>query len=183
MVGLDIWEERLVELMKQGSHEAFERCYRLISSNIYTVIYKVCRNEATAQELLQDTFLDIFQNIHSYKSNQSFVAWAKRIAFNNTLNAIKKRNRIELVADMPELTCELECNLTKQLIDSQLIESLLENVSEIERLVLWLFVVEQYNHEEIAALVSKTSSYSKSIISRTLKRIRLSQEATDYAYK
>jgi len=50
-------------------------------------------------------------------------------------------------------------------------------------LVLWLFVVEQYNHEEIAALVSKTSSYSKSIISRTLNRIRLSQEATDYAYK
>lgn len=47
--------------MKQGSADAFERCYQLISPQIYTVIYKVCRNKDTSQVLLQDTFIDIFE--------------------------------------------------------------------------------------------------------------------------
>ncbi len=179
---MDIWEERLVEEMKQGSHSAFERCYRLISPQIYTVIYKICRNEASAQELLQDTFLDIFENLHCYGQSNAFIAWAKRIAFNNTLNFIKKHNRMELVEDLPEQYDEIAHCASKQIADSQLLDNLFEKITEVERLILWLFIVEQYNHEEIAVMVSKTASYSKSIVSRTLKRIRLSQEVKNHAY-
>lgn len=179
---MDIWEDRLVDEMKQGNTSAFERCYRVLSPQIYTVIFKICRNEASAQELLQDTFVDIFEKISFYKENRSFVAWAKRIAFNKTINFIKKHNRIELAENPPEISFELECDLVKQVADSQLIESLLSKVSDIERLVLWLFVVEQYNHDEISTLVSKTPSYSKSVVSRALKKIRNSQEVKNHAF-
>jgi RNA polymerase sigma factor (sigma-70 family) len=168
--------------MKQGDAEAFERCYRQISPQIYTVIYKVCRNKDTSQELLQDTFIDIFESLDCYTTKQSFIAWAKRIAFNNTLNFIKRNNRMVLMEELPEEGFEIECDLTEQLIDSQLIESLLAKVTELERFILWLFIVEQYNHEEIGVLMSKTPSYSKSIVSRSLKRIRLLSEVKAHAY-
>ncbi len=180
---MDIWEEQLVDEMKLGSHDAFERCYRLFSPQIYTVIIKICRNPDSAQELLQDTFLDIFENLHCYTVKQSFLAWAKRIAFNNTLNFIKKNSRTVLMEELPENSDEIECSLSKQMIDSQLIEKLFAKVGDVERLVLWLFIVEQYNHEEIAILVAKTPSYSKSIVSRSLKKIRLSKEVKEHAYQ
>lgn len=184
---MDIWQEGIIDEMKQGRTDAFERCYQLISPQIFTVIYKICRNKDTSQELLQDTFIDIFENLHCYKPKQSFLAWAKRIAFNNTLNFIKKQKRVVLMEDLPEAAFEIDCGITQQLIDSQLIESLFAKVTEIERLILWLFIVEQYNHEEIAVLVSKTPSYSKSIVSRVLKRIRshneIKNEVKDNAYK
>jgi len=180
---LDIWDEKLVGEMKQGNKDAFERCYRLISPQIYTVIFNICRNKDTAQELLHDTFIDIFESIHCYKIKQSFTGWTKRIAFNNTLNFIKRQNRLVLTEEFPEESFEIECCISKQLIDSQLIEKLLAKVTEVERLILWLFIVEQYNHEEIAVLVSKTPSYSKSIVSRALKRIRLFQEVKGHAYQ
>jgi len=179
---LDIWEERIVDEMKQGSTDAFERCYRLISPQIYTVIYKICQNQASAQELLQDTFLDVFEKLHCYTESQSFIAWVKRIAFNNTLNFIKRYNRMELVDELPESMFDVECNMSEKISDSQLIETLLSKVSEVERLILWLFIVEQYNHDEIAILVSKSPSYSKSIVSRALKRIRISREVKEYAH-
>ena len=179
---MDIWEESIVEQMKQGSAEALEQCYRLLSPQIYTVIFKICRQQDTAQELLHDTFIDIFESLHFYKRKQSFVAWAKRIAFNNTLNYIKREKRVVFVDELPDDGFDVAACISQQIIDSQLIESLLAKVTEIERLVLWLFVVEQYNHEEIAVLVAKTPSYSKSIVSRALKRIRLFQEVKDHAY-
>jgi RNA polymerase sigma-70 factor (ECF subfamily) len=180
---LDIWDERIIDEMKQGCTDAFERCYQLISPQIYTVIYNICRNKDTAQELLQDTFIDIFESLDCYKTKQSFLAWAKRIAFNNTLNFIKREKRVVLMEELPEEAFEIDCDIAKQLIDSQLIESLFAKVTEVERLILWLFIVEQYNHEEIAELMSKTPSYSKSIVSRTLKRIRSFNEVKDHAYK
>ena len=180
---MDLWEERIIDEMKQGSAEAFERCYQLISPQIYTVIYNVCRNKDTSQELLHDTFIDIFESLHCYKTKQSFIAWAKRIAFNNTLNFIKRQKRVVLTEELPEEAFEIGCDITKQLIDKKLIESLFKKITEVERLILWLFIVEQYNHEEIAVLVSKTPSYSKSIVSRTLKRIRSFNEVKDHAYK
>ncbi|MDO6447390.1 sigma-70 family RNA polymerase sigma factor [Colwellia sp. 1_MG-2023] len=180
---MDIWEEQLVDEMKQGCPQAFARCYRLFSAKLYTVIFHICRQPDSAQELLQDTFLDIIENLHCYTVKQSFLAWAKRIAFNNTLNFIKKNNRMVLMEELPQEIESIECSFVKEMHDSRLIESLFAKVGEVERLVLWLFVVEQYNHEEIAILVGKSPSYSKSIVSRTLKKIRLSKEVKDRAYK
>lgn len=176
------WNESLVERMKEGDESAFEQCYLSVSAPIYTVIFNICRQQETAQELLHDTFIDIFENIQFYQTGKSFIAWAKRIAFNNTLNFIKKNNRLVLMESNPEDGFEVQCDALNQIIDSQWMETLLVKLSESERLVLWLFIVEQYNHEEIAILVDKTPSYSKSIISRALKRLRLSKEITDHAY-
>ncbi|WP_206483174.1 sigma-70 family RNA polymerase sigma factor [Thalassotalea sp. G2M2-11] len=179
---MEIWEISLVDELKQGSTQACERCYRLLSSQLYTVIYKVCQNQATAQELLQDTFLDIFEKVHCFKKQQSFVAWCKRIAFNNTLNFIKRNNRMEFIEELPDMLFDEENCVSEVIADSRLIESLFAKISEVERLILWLFIVEQYNHEEIAVLVSKSPSYSKSIVSRALKRIRMSPEVKTYAH-
>ncbi|WP_286234395.1 RNA polymerase sigma factor [Thalassotalea sediminis] len=179
---MDIWEESLIGEMKQGKHCAFERCYRLLSPQIYTVIYKICLNHATAQDLLQDTFLDIFEKVHLYRKQHSFIAWSKRIAFNNTLNFIKRNKRIVLMGHSSDEGGLIDFEPHKMIQDSALLDALLVKINEAERLVLWLFIVEQYSHDEIAVLVDKTPSYSKSIVSRALKKLRTMPEVRNHAY-
>lgn len=179
---MDIWEEKLVEQMKLGCNEAFERCYRLLSPQIYTVIFKVCRQQDTAQELLQDTFLDMYQKLNYYRREESFVAWIKRIAFNNTLNYLKKSAKLVLIEEQSTLEASVDSTSIEAIDNGELLDKLLTQLSEVERLVMWLFIVEQYTHDEIAVLVSKTPSFSKSIVSRALKKIRTSREEVRHAY-
>jgi RNA polymerase sigma-70 factor (ECF subfamily) len=76
--------------MIEGDTQAQACCYQKFSSTIYTSIYNICRNSANASDLLQDTFIDAFVNIGQYNRNYAFIAWLKGIAFNNTLNFIKR---------------------------------------------------------------------------------------------
>ena len=86
------WDETLVDKMKAGDQRSFEQCYRQLSPTIYTAIIKICRDEGNANDLLQDTFIKAFDKIESYTfQHLSFVAWLKRIAFNNTFNFLKKQ--------------------------------------------------------------------------------------------
>jgi len=167
--------------MKEGDPSALEQCYLQFSPTLYTLIVKICKNTATASDLLQDTFIDVFENIDSYKSQFPFIAWLKRIAFNNTLNYIKRQkmatSAVELIKEVP--TCQIP--LDEEISQGNLLEYLMNKVTENDRLILWLFIVEQYSHDEIAVLVAKTPSYSKSIVSRCLQKLRANAEVKAYA--
>ncbi len=165
------WRDDLVIAMKNGEDLAFEQCYQLLSPQVYSAILRICNDHASAQDLLHDTFINAFEKIATYNEQHSFIAWLKRIAFNNTFNHIKRQKlAFEVVDKMPE--DEYEITPEQQLVDSNLLVTLLDTVPTSHRLLLWLYIVEQYSHDEIAALVGKTASYSKSIVSRSLKKLK-----------
>ena len=66
--------------------------------------------------------------------------------------------------------------------DTDLLSKLMVSVPTNHRVILWLFVVEQYSHEEIALLVSKSPSYSKSIVSRCLQKLKDNVKENESAY-
>ncbi len=70
--------------------------------------------------------------------------------------------------------------------DQNQLELLLGKVSEQHRLIVWLFIVEQYTHEEIAELTNKTVSFSKSVVHRALKKLncelKKEEQGADNAY-
>ena len=180
---LEQWNESLVDKMKEGDAHAFEQCYRLLSPQIYTAIFNICRDQGNANDLLQDTFVAAFEKIHSYTSGQQlFIAWLKRIAFNNTFNFLK-RHKLTLVGinDLNEAVSPHDDIETLQ-DQNNFLTSLLKQISTKERLIIWLYVVEQYSHEEIGNIVNKTSSYSKSVVARGLEKLRSKEEVKNYAY-
>lgn len=170
------WDEQLVFRMKQGEEAAFEQCYRSLSKLVYTAIYHICKNEMVANELLQDTFIDAFSKLDSYRETNSFPAWIKRIAFNKTINYINRaKKEAELLNQMENEesdTTALELNFSNE----NLVEQLTAKLSHKESLIMWLYIAEQYSHDEIAQLLNKTPSFSKSIVSRTLKKLRVSSQ-------
>jgi RNA polymerase sigma-70 factor (ECF subfamily) len=177
------WNEKQIGKLLQGDSQAQASCYQEFSRTIYTAIYNICKNSTNASDLLQDTFIDAFENIAQYNHHYPFIAWLKRIAFNNTLNFIKREKIADRAVEYLKGLPTLESSFDEAISQSNLLEYLLGRVSENERLILWLYIVEQYSHEEIATLFSQSPSYSKSIFSRCLHKLRNKSEVKQYAHK
>ncbi|MBA6265203.1 MAG: RNA polymerase sigma factor (sigma-70 family) [Colwellia sp.] len=177
------WNESLVDKMKAGDQDALEQCYRQLSPLIYTAIFNICRDQGNANDLLQDTFIAAFEKIHSYTSGpQLFPAWIKRIAFNHTFNFLKKHKLTVIGIENENQITSTDFSIEILHEQHNFLSALLLKISEKERLIIWLYVVEQYSHEEIGNIVKKSPSYSKSVVSRCLKKLRAKQEIKNYAY-
>lgn len=176
------WDEKLVNKMRLGEQDAFEQCYRQLSPLIYTVILRICKNSHDANDLLQDTFLTAFEKIDSYQQTSSFIAWLKTIAFNKTFNLLKKEKNITVgIQHLLEPISDVNA-VEIAAVENNLLLFLMDQLTEMERLILWLYIAEQYSHQEIGQLVGKTPSYSKSLVSRCLTKLRAKQEVKSYAY-
>lgn len=173
------WNESIVTKMKEGDRLAFEICYRSFSPMIYQITKNIMRNNSAASDLTHDTFIDAFENIDKYKPKKQFSTWLKRIAFNNTMNYLKREKSFQrFVSEVQE--GDIPLAMEDVINSSELLDKLFAQLSEKERLVIWLYIVEQFTHTEIAVLLVKSESYSKSIVSRSLKKIQLSQNARGY---
>lgn len=165
-----VWDDNLTIRIIKGDKIAFELCYRQLSPFVYSAIYKICQDCQLSQDILQDTFLTAYQSSHLLKNDTNLLAWLKRVAFNKTINVLKKRNRFD-DADV-DLNVDTSPSISQTVEDERLFLLLLSKITLVERLVLWLYFVEQYKHHEISSLTGKSLSHSKLIVSRTINRIK-----------
>ena len=120
---------------------------------------------------MQDSFIQAFGSLEQLREETHFTPWIKRIAFNKTMTYLRK------LKDEIDITDEHLDSLQVDAFDETLIQQnqlayLLSYLSEEAKLIVWLFVVEGYTHKEIAELTGKTESFSKSLISRNLAKLR-----------
>jgi RNA polymerase sigma factor (sigma-70 family) len=162
--------------MLAGDNDAFEKCYRIFSPALYAFIIRICRDESTANDLLQDTFVDAFKSINTFDKDRCFGTWIKKIGFNNTLNYIKKVKRRDEVFTQLTYLHKDNSYVNNDTENQNLLDNLLAEITETERMVLWMSVVEQYKHDEIGRFFNKTASFSKSVLSRTLSKLKVKSE-------
>jgi RNA polymerase sigma-70 factor (ECF subfamily) len=168
---LMIVNEDLVITMKKGNDQSFSSCYKLLSPLIYSIIFRICGRSAIAEEIMQDTFIQAFTNLSQLKDNKHFTPWIKQIAFNKTMTHLNKvKNEVSATDDHLESLKFDDFDGT--VIHENQLAFLLGHLSAEAKLVVWLFIVEGYSHKEIAVLTNKTQSYSKSIVSRNLEKLR-----------
>ncbi len=84
-------EDRLVARLRQGDHAAFEEVVRQYESKVYSLARGLTRNEADAQDAVQDTFLSVFKNVKSFKGGSSLSTWIYRITVNAALMKMRRR--------------------------------------------------------------------------------------------
>jgi RNA polymerase sigma-70 factor (ECF subfamily) len=166
--------------MREGDHNAFEQCYRILSPIIYSTILRVCNRPAIAEEVMQDSFIDAFSSLNTLNSDGAFVSWIKRIAFNKAINIIRQNKEITSVNDAV-FDGEAAETFDINIIQKNQLAYLMGHLTEEAKLVVWLFIVEGYSHQEIAELAGNTVSYSKSIVSRSLTKLREIEQGHDYA--
>ena len=83
-------EQAWVEQSRQGDFDAFENLVRRYQRMIYSLTFRMTGSAADAEDLAQETFIQAFQHLHSYRSEARFASWLYRIAVNQCLNWKKR---------------------------------------------------------------------------------------------
>lgn len=165
--------EELINQCRNGNEEAHFRLYKLYAKAMYNVGYRITGNEADAEDVLQEAFINAFKNIESYRADATFGSWLKRIVVNKAINVLKKR-KAELVSQEdgfdaiaeeaePEYKAELSVERVRHCINL---------LPDGYRSVLSLYLLEGYDHEEIAGIMGITESTSKSQLNRAKNKLK-----------
>ena len=159
-----------IQRAKSGDLEALERVYRAYEGTVYGLARRVCRTPEDAEDVLQETFLEVCRSISGFRGGGggSLTAWVKRVAASKALMRVRRAK----YRDADELR---EDNAPGRGTDVGLrmdLEAALQRLSDTARAVVWLHDVEGYTHEDIAEMMGKSVSFSKSQLSRAHAKLR-----------
>lgn len=142
------------------------------------VCLRYADNSADADDLLQEGFIKILDNIVKYAETGSFKAWMKRIMVNNAINYCRKKSKLRfdeindnLFADEidEEHSHDLETRIIEANINPQQVIEIIRELPDGYRMVMNLYVLDGYTHNEISQKLGISINTSKSQLSRARK--------------
>jgi RNA polymerase sigma-70 factor (ECF subfamily) len=162
----------LVEKCKMGNRAAQFELYKLYSRAMYNVCLRMVKNDMDAEDLLQNSFVDVFTKLDTFRYQSSVGAWIKRIVVNNCINFLKRRKVYfeELQDHHQEFGEQAEQSDSGLSVES--VNRALMLLPDGYRVVFSLYMLEGYDHKEIAGILDITEATSKSQYSRAKKKLR-----------
>jgi RNA polymerase sigma factor (sigma-70 family) len=172
----------IIQAAGAGDRRAHEEIFRACRRPVYNLIRRLVPRPATADDLFQDTFVEILRNIRNYSGEGSFGGWVRSIAVSKCLMHLRSpwhRSLLWLDDDAqgaedlmeptagPDALTESQADLTRAL----------STLPALTRSVVWLHDVEGYTHVEIARMLGRSTSFSKSQLARAHVRLRAALES------
>ena len=146
------------------NRKAQEELYHLYKNTLFVLSLKYCPNENEAEDNLHDVFIEIFTRIKNYKGSGSFEGWIKRITINKAITRYKQSYTLTPIKDDYPEDIKIDENEIDFSIDTIL--SYIQELPHQYRLVFNLYELDDYSHQEIAAMLSISESTSKSNLHR-----------------
>ena len=162
----------------------FEKAAMPYVDSLYNTAYRMTRNSEDAEDLVQETFIEVMRSIKQFRGEAAVGSWIRRIAVSKALmflrSAWTKRGQ-SLAEDWNDMTegDALSHGISRHPDDALDLDAALDSLPDVSRAVVWLHDVEGFTHKEIAGLMGKTESFSKSQLSRAYQRLRPMLETND----
>ncbi len=175
-----VWQnihQDLIDNCRKGDSKAQFELYRLYYKNMYNISLRIVNDTQEAEDIMQEAFFSAFENIGSYSGQVSFGAWLRRIVINRSLDALKKR-RLDLqsIDEAPEQEVAEDTDTDKEREEAEAAETkrihrCIKLLPDGYRVILSLYLLEGYDHEEIAEITGITASTSRSQYTRAKNRL------------
>ncbi|MEZ4721594.1 MAG: sigma-70 family RNA polymerase sigma factor [Flavobacteriales bacterium] len=172
-------EMQLVEGCKNGSRVAQQEVFKALYRRLLGVCMRYADDEDEAKDILQNGFIKMFKSIENYKGDGSFEGWIKRIVINTAIDNYRRKKVKPVVVDT-DLTDRLGDNMEDELEDESIYEQIpvkvvldsVQKLSPAYKAVFNLYVLEGYNHNEIAEMLEISVGTSKSNLSKARLNLR-----------
>ena len=167
-------ESLLIASCLKGNRLAQQRLYNSYCDAMYNVAYRMLGNIAEAEDALQEAFIDVFSKLDTFREESSLGAWIKRIVINHCLNFFKKRKLQveelnEKYSDVPDEDFDDDENVQYEV---SRVKSAIMKLPDGYRQVLTLYLIDGYDHAEIASIMGIQETGSKSQFSRAKAKLR-----------
>lgn len=159
-----------LEAARRGDRAALAELFRLYARPAYNLAVRMLGDAMSAEDVVQDVFERLGRDLAGYRGDAPFGAWLRRAVANAAIDEIRRRqwlDRDTAVEDRVEP--DGLGGVDEQAIDAW---RLLGRLPPAARAALVLHAVEGFTHAEMAELFGRSESYSKSLISRALARLR-----------
>jgi RNA polymerase sigma-70 factor (ECF subfamily) len=156
---------------RRSEPKALEILYKTFGAPVLTLALRILQRRDLADEVLQDTFVEVIRHIGNFRGDAPIGAWIRSIAVNKCFMHLRsgwhRYGRALEDAPEPEQACAAPGVLAGQDLAAAFAE-----LKPMSRSVVWLHDVEGYTHDEIAELMGRTKSFSKSQLARAHERLR-----------
>lgn len=164
----------LVVECKQGSKKAHYELYKLYAKAMLNTAFRIVNNEHEAQDVLQEAFLDAFARIKDFRQETTFGLWLKQIVVHRCINLLRKRKM-----DLVDIEDEHIENLADEQADDDhelqyrvaQVKDAIKLLPEGYRLVLSLYLLEGYDHEEIGQVLNINENTSRTQFLRAKRKL------------
>lgn len=161
-------ERELIGKCLQNDRSAQEKLYGMHCDKMYSVCmyYAVDRDEAS--DFLQEGYIKVFGKLHTYNFQGSFEGWIRRIVVNTALGHLRKKKNLvdnyESVEQLPDLAENVDLDIEE--LPTAKVVGMVNELPKKASLVLKLFAIEGYTHQEISEILEITVGTSKSQLNR-----------------
>ena len=174
----------IVKRAARGDARAHEIIYRAFSAPVYSLCLRFTKVPAHAEDLTQETFIEIMRSIAKFRGEAALGSWIRRIAVTTSLMFLRSAwtSRSNSLAEgFDDMTAgdALSHGISRHPDDALDLDAALANLPDVGRAVVWLHDVEGFTHKEIADFMGKTESFSKSQLSRAYQRLKPMLESND----
>jgi RNA polymerase sigma-70 factor (ECF subfamily) len=167
--------EATVAAAQAGEAAAFEAIYAATAASLYTLLRRIVRRPAIAEELLQETFVDVLEHIGAFEGRCPLAAWIRKIAVNRALMYLRSpwHRGLEWLDKDPGGADRLPSPAADPAaLPDAALERALMTLPALSRAVVWLHDVEGLTHADIGFALGRTPSFSKSQLARAHRRLR-----------
>ncbi|WP_298777957.1 RNA polymerase sigma factor [uncultured Polaribacter sp.] len=174
--------QSIIDQCKKNNSKAQMQLYNLYCKSMLVIAFRYVKDRFIAEDVMQDAFIKAFKNIDKYKNEVAFGAWLKRIVINQSIDQLKK-NKLELVSINDEILTKTNNDDWK--VDTEIsidgIVNIINNLKEKYRLVLSLYLLEGYDHQEISEILKITETTSRTHLLRGKRLLKEKLKNTSYA--
>ena len=169
--------DALIQGCLEGRQSAQLEVYNRYYKAMYNTAFRIVKDSAEAEDIMQESFLNAFTKLQSFKGEVTFGAWLKRIVINNSIYQYKKqkqRSEVSLddklykVEDNDGIDTDHES--TKQ--KAQKVMETMNRLKENYRVSLTLHLIEGYDYEEVSEIMNISYANCRTMISRAKESLR-----------
>lgn len=163
---------------QRGDMQAHGEIFRVFSRPVFSLAARMTGSRAAADDILQETFLEVIRSLGQFRAEASLATWVRRIAVSKSLMHLRSawQRRATLFRDLGEAEAvavePASRGETRAVQLNMDLERALARLPDVSRVVVLLYDVEGYSHVEIARLMGMSVSFSKSQVSRAHARLR-----------
>ena len=161
----------LVNRCKKGDNKAYKELYGLYAKAMFNISLRIVNSTDDANDVLQEAFIKAFQSIQKFDNQAAFGGWLKRVVVNQSIDVIRKKKENFISVDQVGNLEEDEVEFEEIVYDVESVRESMLELADGYRIILTLYLFEDYSHKDIASMLNISEGTSKSQYNRAKKKI------------
>jgi RNA polymerase sigma factor (sigma-70 family) len=165
-------EKDLIQKAKSRDPRSLERLYKHFYGYAMSVALRYSGNREEACEIVNDSFMKVFDKIDQFSPENSFKGWLRRILINTSVDYYRKNLKYMVLMDIEKAdAASYQSSIIEELSREDILDMLRE-LPEILRIIFNMYEIEGYKHNEIADALNIPSSSSRTYLARAKEKLR-----------